>query len=799
MPLRTIGKEVTRGTICKDTFRAQVTIACSDRIPAGEASRLYLNVQWRRRRNEGEVPGQPDDARPITLTLRKLTAAASGEIRFDAHDGPTTKGFARDVDQFLVIFGQTATAGSTPDVGLDVSIEGELQATVNLSVGPVATTLAIRAENGVDEPGFFILPDTQTRLTAVATPASPGIFGWVSAHPDLLLGSPVTTPTVGLSVRSPGGPLPPVADRSMRLAALFTPDSGEGSVMAVHELFPIYNPDEPGPFPVGRAHYPNSAFAPAEMTLPAGLDNWPDDIQVPLEALVRYPAESAGDDTPFSPRHSKYPLIILAHGRHGASEVERETEGDFQLDVAGKLIPIKDGAGNFVEFKSFEGLEYLASHLASYGFIAASINLNGRFDPTTGEGELVAPSGTVVSCRPYIREQAAITHRGLVVLRHIQAFHDLNNDDPIFQNRVDLDRIGLVGHSRGGEAVVSAQETNKTVLLPIASDEKIRAIVSIAPTDDRNLTLDVPYLLLVGTDDGDVRNLAGLRIYDRAQPPKQGVIAVGAIHNFFSTNWQWQDEVPFRPAFGRQEHQAVATGYCNLFFQHHLNGVGGEAPYFTGERRFNIPGPPELHFLFRTLNGLVVDSFEDAPADKLKNALNGTVTPNNIASFDEVDLHPRTAACGFNPPWCQDTLGLMVEWNTLTARYDSAVGGQSAQAFEALSFRVGQDGSVNPAGAAQDFKVRLTDADGRNATLKVSDFGTVPPVHTKKVIRGRTAKFIPISDTQEVTMLKTIRIPLQRFRQQNADLRLDALASVSFVFDEKVPGKLAFDDIEFSH
>lgn len=801
MPLRTIGREVTRGTICKDTFRAQVTIVCSDRIPAGEASRLYLSVRWRERRDGGEVPGQPDDARPITLTLRKLTAAASGEIRFDALDGPTTKGFTRDVDQFLVIFGQSATAGSTPDVGLDVSIEGELQATVNLSVGPVATTVAIRAENGVDEAGFFILPDTQTRLTAVATPATPGIFGWVSAHPDLLLSSPVTTPTVGLSARRPTGALPPVADRTMNLAVLFTPDSGEGSVMAVHELFPVYDPEEPGPFPVGRAHYPNSAFTPLEMTLIAGLDGWPLDINVPLEALVRYPAASAGDDTPFSPRQPKYPLIILAHGRHGASEFERLADGSPRRGPGCGLTPITNLAGDRVEFKNFEGLEYLASHLASYGFIAASINLNGRFNPANGRGELVVPQGTVVTCRPTLVDEAAITQRGLVVLGHIQALRDLNSSDPVFQNKIDLDRIGLIGHSRGGEAVVAAQETNKTVLLPLTADEKIKAIVSIAPTDNRNISLDVPYLLLVGTDDGDVSDLSGLRIYDRAQPPKHGVIVVGAIHNYFSTNWQWQDEVPADPPVSRAQHESIAKGYCNIFFQHYLNGLSGEVQYFTGRRRLGLPASVELHFLHRALNGLVVDAFEDAPPDKLKNTLDGTVTPNNIASFDEVDLHPLTAACTPNlPAWCQDTHGLMVEWRTLTASYDSALGGQSAQPFEALSFRVGQDDAINPPGATQDFKVRLTDADGRVATLKVSDFDTIPPVRTKSIIVDEDPiTCAPVTAPKKVTVLKTIRIPLQRFKQQNAGLRLEALASVSFVFDEKVPGKLAFDDIEFSH
>lgn len=793
MPFMTTGKEVTRGTICKDTFRAQVTLMCSDRIPAGAASHLLLDIQWRKKRGgREEIPGQSDAAK-ITLTLRKLTEAASGDIRFDAQNGPTTKDFTQDTRQFLVIYGQTATAGSAADVALDVKVEGELQSTVSLSVGPVTPGVVIRAPNGVDEARFFMLPEVTTRLTAVTDPPTTGTFRWASGNTNLAINGVATNPTVEVVASRPPGALPPIPDRHLRLAVLFTPQAAGAAVMSVHETWPIYDPEEPGPFPVGSAHYPSASFTPPDMTLPAGLDGWPLDITVPLEALVRYPAAAAAAGAQFSPKHPKYPLVILAHGRHGASEFERLADGSVRLSVAGRRIPIKNAAGERVEFKNFEGLEYLASHLASYGFVAASINLNGKFDPATGAGELVTPQGATVTCRPTLVDEAAITQRGLVVLRHIQALRDLNTSDPIFQNKVDLDNIGLVGHSRGGDAVVAAQDTNASILMPLTVGENIKAIVSIAPTDNRNLNAELPYLLLIGTDDADVSDLQGLRLYDRALPPKQGVIVVGAIHNFFSSNWQWQDEVSSEPPVSRAQHESIARGYCNLFLQRYVNGLSGEAPYFTGARRLNLPASVELHFAYQAANRLLVDAFEEVPTDKVLNSLNEPVTTNTVASFDEVDLHHLTDACGLNlATWFQDTHGLMLEWSSLAASYTSALGGlsvQRVQPFEALSFRVAQDGDVNPPGVAQDFRVRLTDTDGAEATLKVSDFGVIPPPRTKTV------------NGSSVTMsvLKTIRIPLQRFKQQNASLRLDSLASVSFLFNEKVPGKLAFDDIEFSH
>ena len=53
--------------------------------------------------------------------------------------------------------------------------------------------------------------------------------------------------------------------------------------------------------------------------------------------------------------------------------------------------------------------------------------------------------------------------------------------------------------------------------------------------------------------------------------------------------------------------------------------------------------------------------------------------------------------------------------------------------------------------------------------------------------------------TDELTVgSQTVRLPLSRFRQMNASLNLQSLASIAFEFSVQSPGKLGFDDIEFS-
>ncbi len=192
--------------------------------------------------------------------------------------------------------------------------------------------------------------------------------------------------------------------------------------------------------------------------------------------------------------------------------------------------------------------------------------------------------------------------------------------------------------------------------------------------------------------------------------------------------------------------------------------------------------------------GLSVDTFEDTPANRDRNTLTEAVTTASVAEFDEAGLqHYFTsgASCGESTgPWYQDTQALVVRWSSASARYVSTLGGRSVAAFRVLAFRVGQDMGINPPGANQNFRVRLTDNFGQTAVLRVADFATIPPVREKMIRRNPLP--IPMS------VLKTVRLPLARFTAANPQLNLGALATLSFEFSETSAGKLVFDEIEFS-
>ncbi len=229
---------------------------------------------------------------------------------------------------------------------------------------------------------------------------------------------------------------------------------------------------------------------------------------MPINARVWYP----DGDGPF-------PLIVIAHGNHP------------------------------MELYSEAGYDYLAKVLASRGFIVASIDQN--FLNLSFVADLIFLT-------PLTGENDA---RAWLILEHLRQWR-LWNDTPgnPFYRKADLNRIGLIGHSRGGEAVAIAAAFNR---LPCHPDDGsirfdygfgIQAVAAIAPVDgqyrpgDRRLPLrDVNYLALHGVHDMDVATFSGARQYARLTFSgdraffKAALYIHGANHGQFNQDWGRRD------------------------------------------------------------------------------------------------------------------------------------------------------------------------------------------------------------------------------------------------------------------
>ncbi|MEV4770078.1 Ig-like domain-containing protein [Micromonospora humida] len=222
----------------------------------------------------------------------------------------------------------------------------------------------------------------------------------------------------------------------------------------------------------------------------------------------------------FTRRTTPSPVLVLVHGNHGSCDSGQDTA---QLTCA--------------QFKHNEnGYAYLAENLATWGYTTFSVSqdqLMMRQDGNKGKGMhsrrmLIAATLDALS--------AANRPGGLPVDAHTTIGTTL-------AGRLDLTRIGLMGHSRGGDAVSSFIDYNR-----IRTDGPrypLRGVISLAPVDyERKAPYGMPYLSILPMCDGDVSNLQGARLFERSQYinpgdpfPRIQVEHLGAIHNWYNTVW----------------------------------------------------------------------------------------------------------------------------------------------------------------------------------------------------------------------------------------------------------------------
>ena len=101
--------------------------------------------------------------------------------------------------------------------------------------------------------------------------------------------------------------------------------------------------------------------------------------------------------------------------------------------------------------------------------------------------------------------------RGELLQHHLDLWNDWNTvgGDPfgtMFVGKLDMDHIGTLGHSRGGEGVIFHALYNRSLGSPYGID----AVLTLAPVDFNRQTLTgIPLLNVAPYCDGDVSDLQG--------------------------------------------------------------------------------------------------------------------------------------------------------------------------------------------------------------------------------------------------------------------------------------------------
>lgn len=442
------------------------------------------------------------------------------------------------------------------------------------------------------------------------------------------------------------------------------------------------------------------------------------------------------------------------------------------------------------DIPGFEGYDYLGELLASHGFIVVSIDGRSALRTTT------------------------IASRGELIREHLRLLVEQNapGSGSILEGHLEMSQVSLVGHSRGGDAIVAAWEWQR---VDTEADYDIDALVAIAPVQFFGNQLgeptfvshvrDVAYQIIHGSKDGDVSDFQGLRQYDRAadiremgETLKSMAFVKDANHNYFNTVWEVEEgnEYP-GPTLSASEIRDVAKVYIHSFLQVVIKGDNSYLPYLTNEVNNPMGLDVAIDYQAKASQFANFDNHEELPGvphDPFTNSRGAEVhIKRPMTGYDEL-LTDRTAGNPLNT-YPGETYAAYLKWQTLFWFFHgSYVSDYPLYSFfdpeveNHLSFRVAQVYreffSPNPPGANQDFEVGLEDWSGNLALVQVSDYA---PIYSPW-----ENDFTGVDGPK--TVMSVVRIPLVDF--EGVDLY--NLRRIGFYFLVEDSGEIVVDDIRFT-
>ncbi|WP_328916672.1 MULTISPECIES: Ig-like domain repeat protein [unclassified Streptomyces] len=242
-----------------------------------------------------------------------------------------------------------------------------------------------------------------------------------------------------------------------------------------------------------------------------------------------------------------HPLVIFVHGRHSSCYNLTTLKG-----ASGWPCPA--GTAPIISYAGYDGA---GEALAADGYTVVSISANAinandnQLSPDDGaitRGQLAldtltmlkkANQGEPVSYHDAATDQDVTLDQALTAGRTTYSAGTLTASRLV--GTMDFGRIGLMGHSRGGEGVVTAGTLNEG----LANPWNIKSVFALAPIDFTRATLpDVVTTTLLPYCDGDVSDQQGQHFYADSRGntfsddvQRSDIWVMGADHNFFNTSW----------------------------------------------------------------------------------------------------------------------------------------------------------------------------------------------------------------------------------------------------------------------
>ncbi|HEX8406257.1 MAG TPA: hypothetical protein VF670_16650, partial [Duganella sp.] len=349
---------------------------------------------------------------------------------------------------------------------------------------------------------------------------------------------------------------------------------------------------------------------------------------------------------------------------------------------------------------------------------------------------------------------------------------------------IDFGRVGLMGHSQGGEAVVLVPEV---VALPGVA---IRAVLALAATEG-GATSGTPrgyaFMTILPASDGDVWPNDGAVFYDRVQPaPFKSQLYVHLTnHQFYNRQWLdddslWPAAAPTAPVLARHDHERVLTAYGCALFRATLLGQATTA-YLAGELLPGGVAAQHVHLSFQQADALTVDNHEDGNGIGI-NSLGAPTLQQGGMSADEYPFR-RGASGAFNTSFYGDSIGMVARAGGNGRLFVQDLGGKRDLVKHDIWIRAAEVfGGGAADGAATGFRLGLRDANDTEAWVDSDDVGGLPRPFRRNI---GTMK----------TMLKTLRFHSDCFAA-NSRLDLTSVTVILLLCNRSDRQALAFDDLQ---
>ncbi|MFD8427062.1 alpha/beta hydrolase [Streptomyces coelicoflavus] len=336
------------------------------------------------------------------------------------------------------------------------------------------------------------------------------------------------------------------------------------------------------------------------------------------------------------------PLVVMEHGSwetcadaDAATERARavrardraEAAGD-EAEVERQNAVIERAAGKLWAWPcatgtrpipSSIGYDYLARALAARGFVVVSVGVNG-LNSTEGGQAPTAYRARALLVEHHLKLWQRLATRGDGPLAHALTDTATGRPDPVdFRGHLDLEHVGLLGHSMGGGGVMQEVSDDNPRALP--DGVRIAAAFTLAPTAtwDFEAVTRVPFAVMWGTC--DAVNTGSYFEHNRATTrfPAFKYTLTGGNHDFYNRQWSpdsgqvasRDDAVPGsapgtclsqyedrdrpqvdQPRMTAAYQRLVTTNRVSAFFQRFLRGRDDLTPYLTGDRPFPGEGRP---------------------------------------------------------------------------------------------------------------------------------------------------------------------------------------------------------------